>query len=90
VIVSLGAGGALLVPAGGDAISIPAPPVEVVDTVGAGDTLNGALAAGLAEGLAILDAARMAVTAAALAVTRRGAREGMPTRIELEQAAERR
>jgi ribokinase len=85
VLVSLGASGALLVGAGGT-MPIPVPPVEVVDTVGAGDTLNGALAAGLAAGLALPDAARRAVLAASLAVTREGAREGMPTLAELQAA----
>ena len=67
----------------GDARS-PPPRVEVVDTVGAGDTLNGALAAGLAAGLDLEAAARRAVIAASLAITRPGAREGMPTAAELE------
>ena len=48
MLVSLGARGALLV-AGRRQTTIPARSVTVVDTVGAGDTLNGALAAGLAE-----------------------------------------
>ena len=60
--------------------------VDAVDTVGAGDTLNGALAAGLAEGRTLEVAARRAVAAASLAVTRAGAREGMPTLAELETA----
>ena len=60
--------------------AIRAPHVEAVDTVGAGDTLNGALAAGLAAGLDLAAAAHRAVVAASLAVTRAGAREGMPTR----------
>jgi ribokinase len=85
VLVSLGGDGALLVDAAGS-VPLPAPPVEVVDTVGAGDTLNGALAAGLAAGLGLPDAARRAVTAASLAVTREGAREGMPTLAELQTA----
>ena len=85
ILVSLGADGALLVGPGGTT-PIPVPPVEVVDTVGAGDTLNGALAAGLAEGLALPDAARRAVLAASLAVTREGARDGMPTLAELQAA----
>ncbi len=85
VLVSQGAKGALLV-AAGQTQSIPPPRVDVVDTVGAGDTLNGALAAGLASGLDRLEAARRAVVAASLAVQRAGARAGMPTSAELEQA----
>lgn len=84
-IVSLGADGALLVDGDGTT-AIPVPQVEVVDTVGAGDTLNGALAAGLAAGLSLPDAARRAVLAASMAVTRAGAREGMPTLAELQAA----
>jgi ribokinase len=83
ILVSLGGDGALLVDSNGTT-PIPAPPVEVVDTVGAGDTLNGALAAGLAAGLTLPEATRRAVAAASLAVTREGAREGMPTLEELQ------
>jgi ribokinase len=82
ILVSLGSDGALLVRSTGT-VPLPAPPVEAIDTVGAGDTLNGALAAGLAAGLDLPDAARRAVAAASLAVTRAGAREGMPTAAEL-------
>jgi len=84
-LVSLGAVGALLV-TGGRATTIKAPQVAVVDTVGAGDTLNGALAAGLAAGLDLATASHRAVVAASLAVTRAGAREGMPTAAELDAA----
>lgn len=85
VLLTLGAHGARLI--GQDRIvAIPSPAVTAVDTVGAGDALNGALAAGLAAGLSVEAAARRAVTAAALAVTRAGAREGMPTAQELEAA----
>lgn len=86
VLITLGGRGALLVAQDGY-LSIPAPDVPVVDTVGAGDTLNGALAAGLAAGLPVREAARRAVAAASLAITRAGAREGMPTARELEDAA---
>lgn len=78
VLITLGGDGARLY-GQGVTTSIPAPAVAVVDTVGAGDTLNGALAAGLAAGLDLETAAWRAVTAAAIAVTRAGAREGMPT-----------
>lgn len=84
-LVTLGGRGALLVGQEGSSM-IPAPELPVVDTVGAGDTLNGALAAGLAAGLPATDAARRAVVAAALAIARPGAREGMPTARELKIA----
>jgi ribokinase len=83
VLITLGGRGAMLIGQEGWS-SIPAPEVPAIDTVGAGDTLNGALAAGLAAGLPVTDAARRAVAAAALAIARPGAREGMPTARELE------
>jgi ribokinase len=58
--------------------------VDAVDSTGAGDTFSGALAAALTEGRSLVDAARWAGAAAALATTRAGAREGMPTRAELD------
>ncbi|HEU4670660.1 MAG TPA: ribokinase [Dyella sp.] len=58
-------------------------PVQVVDTTGAGDTFNGALAVFLCEGLEA--AVRKACAAAALSVTRLGAQGGMPTRDELDR-----
>jgi len=57
-------------------------PVEAVDSTGAGDTFNAALAVFLGEGLP--QAVRKACAAAALSVTRLGAREGMPTREDME------
>jgi ribokinase len=65
---------------------IPAPAVEVTDTTGAGDCFNGVLAAGVLDGLEIEVAARRAVAAAGLSVTEAGAREGMPTRAEIDEA----
>lgn len=56
--------------------------VNVVDSTGAGDTFNGALAVFLREGLA--QAVRKACAAAALSVTRLGAQGGMPTLEELD------
>jgi ribokinase len=82
VLVTVGARGALLVD-GGDVTLLPAPSVDVADTTGAGDALNGALAAELARGATLEDAARFAVAAASLSTRRPGAREGMPTRAEL-------
>jgi ribokinase len=86
VLVTLGAAGALLVRRDGPMVEIPPPDVAVVDTVGAGDALNGALAALLAAGRSLEAAAREAVVAASLSTTRGGAREGMRTRAELDEA----
>lgn len=51
-------------------------PVDAVDSTGAGDTFNAALAVFLAEGLA--EAVRKACATAAIAVSRLGAQGGMP------------
>ena len=82
VIVTLGPGGALVVGDEGTE-RLPAPAVEVVDTTGAGDAFAGALAAELAAGSSLLEAARVAVRAASLSVTAAGARPGMPYRAGL-------
>ena len=78
VVVTLGADGALVVE-GDRAEHVPAQPVAVVDTTGAGDTFCGALADALARGATLVEAARWGVAAAALSVTRSGAQDGMPT-----------
>jgi ribokinase len=85
VIVTRGAEGATLTDATGER-SFPAAPVPVTDTTGAGDAFNGVLAAALLEGRPIDDAVVRAVAAAGLSVMRAGAREGMPTRMEIERA----
>lgn len=85
ILVTLGRSGAVLVRLDAEPLEIPAPAVKAVDSVGAGDALNGALAAGLAEGLSLEEAARRAVVASSLSVTKPGARGGLPTRDELER-----
>lgn len=84
VLVSLGAAGLCWVDAEG-ARHVPARPVKAVDTVGAGDTLVGALVTALAEGQPIEDALHFAQAAAALAVSRTGVQDAMPRRAEVEQ-----
>jgi len=66
---------------------VPAPQVRAVDTTGAGDAVNGVLAAGLLEGRSLEEAVRRAVAAASASVTRAGAREGMPLREEIDSGA---
>lgn len=63
---------------------VPPFPVTAVDTVAAGDAFNGALAVALAEGKSLAGAVRWAAAAGALAVTRVGAQDAMPTRGEVE------
>jgi ribokinase len=64
---------------------VPAERVSTVDSTGAGDAFNGALAAAIAEGRSLAEAVHRAVAAGALATTHVGAREGMPTALELEE-----
>jgi ribokinase len=83
VVVTLGAQGVL---AWGSAppFLVAAPAVTAIDTTGAGDALNGALAVALGEGRPLADALRFATAAGALACTRRGAQDALPTREEVE------
>lgn len=84
VLVSLGAEGLCWVDAQG-ARRVPARRVKAIDTVGAGDTLVGALVTALAEGEPIEKALAFAQAAAALAVSRPGVQDAMPRREEVEQ-----
>lgn len=61
-----------------------APKVDAIDTVGAGDCFNGALAAALSNGRPVSQAIQTAVYAASLATTRKGAAIASPTLEELE------
>jgi ribokinase len=65
---------------------LPAREVWMVDSTGAGDTFAGALACGLWQGRSFADALARANLSAALSCTRAGARGGMPSGAELEQA----
>ncbi len=80
VVVTLGARGALLLPEG---TLIPGLPMSAVDTTGAGDAFAGVLAAALAHGLALPEAARFANIAAGLSVRTPGAQPSYATRAEI-------
>jgi ribokinase len=82
VLVTLGPDGALLLDDTAERLRAPA--VDVVDTTGAGDAVNGALAAELAAGRPLRDAVRFALAAAALSTRAAGARAGMPRRLEVQ------
>ncbi|WP_058911474.1 ribokinase [Entomohabitans teleogrylli] len=72
VIITLGAHGALLSEAGQHSL-IPSYPSQPCDTTGAGDAFNGALAARLACGETLHQAAHFAAAYAAVSVEKRGA-----------------
>jgi ribokinase len=80
VIATLGSAGCRLWHADGREHAVPGWRMEaVVDTVGAGDTFTGSLAAALVRGEPLHDAMTCANAAAALSVTGRGAIGGMPS-----------
>lgn len=67
---------------GKEIVNIPAYKVDtkdIVDTTGAGDTFNGALASALIRGDSLEQAIKFANKAAALSITKLGAQTAMPT-----------
>ena len=82
-VVTLGPEGALVVPRSGEPVAVAAPPVDVVDTIGAGDAFLGGLLswwhraglgrADLADTALVTEAARFACSIAALTCGRAGA-----------------
>jgi ribokinase len=86
IVMTQGRQGASYADAQGQLQQIAGFAVEAVDSTGAGDTFNGALAAFWPLGLA--EAVRRANAAAALSVTRHGAQSGMPTLAALQQFLE--
>jgi ribokinase len=83
VIVKLGDQGCVYCGADGT-FTVPAFPVEAVDSTAAGDTFNAALAVALVEGREMKDAMRFANAAAAISVTRAGAQTSAPSRAEVD------
>ena len=78
VVLTLGADGAVYA-AGEEYISLPAVPVQVVDTTAAGDTFTGFFLAALHAGKTPQAAMRLATQAAAVAVSRPGASVSIPS-----------
>ncbi|MCM3659769.1 PfkB family carbohydrate kinase [Georgenia satyanarayanai] len=79
VVVTLGGEGSLVATREGGQVMVGAFSVDVVDTTGAGDTYCGVLAAELAKGRDLVEAAQVAAAAGALATTAAGAQEAVPT-----------
>ncbi len=84
VVVTLGAAGCRVYLRQQAPVDLAGHHVKVADTIGAGDTFTGTLAAGLVAGLPLLNAVRRANAAAAMAVRGHGAITAMPTLRELD------
>jgi sugar/nucleoside kinase (ribokinase family) len=84
--VTLGARGAMLLD--GDQLhQVPAYPMPILDTTGAGDVFRGAFIVALLRGDAPEDVLRFANAAAAICCTRMGAIAGIPTSAETQALA---
>lgn len=83
-VVTLGGSGSLLVEKG-EALLFPALKVKAVDTTGAGDTFNAALAAALGRGESLRRAIVHATNASAWSVSRPHVMDSLPTAKELEE-----
>jgi len=84
VIVTLGERGAFT-RTRGSSFTLSPPKVRAVDTTGAGDAFNGALAVALSEGKGIREAVEFANAAGALTVTKREVIPALPKRVEVER-----
>lgn len=84
-VVTRGAAGAWYAERDVDALHVPAPLVEAVDSTAAGDSFTGALAVALGEGRDAVDAVRWACAAGAASVRRLGASSSLPQRAEIDE-----
>ncbi|WP_031073207.1 ribokinase [Streptomyces sp. NRRL WC-3742] len=87
VVVTLGSEGALVASAEEEqeveVVRVAPVKVDAVDTTGAGDSFTAALAWKLGAGASLAEAAAYAARVGAVAVTRRGAQESLPTAEEV-------
>lgn len=84
VLVTLGSRGVVLVTER-ETLHLKGVKVEAVDTTGAGDAFCGTLAYALSKDMKLHEAAELANVAAALATTKLGAQEAMPTFDEINE-----
>lgn len=84
-VVTLGSKGSLLITPSQQVV-FPALPVKAVDTTGAGDTFNAALAVAISRGRTITQAMEFATNASAWSVSRKHVLDSLPTARELEAA----
>lgn len=88
LIITQGSRGVSVGLAGGEVLNVPARKVDVVDTTGAGDTLNGAFCVKAVQGCGIVEALQYANAASSLSIGKFGAQSGMPTAEELARLLE--
>lgn len=85
VIITLGSKGVAFAEKDSTVKIIPTRKANVIDTTGAGDTLNGAFAVKIVEGNSMEDSLEFANIAASLSTEKLGAQTGMPTLKEVEE-----
>jgi ribokinase len=85
LVITLGSKGVYVLD-GDQLVEIAAPVVTAIDTIGAGDTFCGYLAARLALGDSVIKAAQIAVKAASISVTRSGGALSAPYSNEVSNA----
>jgi ribokinase len=83
VATTFGASGAVLVRGGEEMARVSSPPVEAVDSTGAGDAFTAALTLAFVEGQSPAQSLRFACAAGAAAAMRSGAQPSLPTRDEV-------
>ena len=84
-VITLGGAGSVTLGEDGEPLRMPSLSREVVDTTAAGDTYIGALAAARVEGAPLFECMAAGARAAAVAVSRLGAQQSIPTREEVNQ-----
>lgn len=82
VVITMGASGAFVL-SGEISKIVPAKSVRAIDSTGAGDVFNGAMAVAISEGKSMEEAVIFANKAAAISVTRLGAQTSVPYRKEI-------
>lgn len=89
LVITQGSRGVSTCLGNGEVLNVPVRPAQVVDTTGAGDTLNGAFAVRIAGGEDLRSALIYANTAASLSTEKFGAQSGMPSAEEVEKELKR-
>lgn len=84
VVITMGAIGVVLVTKTESLLLDPVQVDRVIDTTGAGDCFIGGMATKLVEGVSLVDAINFGQHASSIAITRHGAQESIPYRVEIE------